>query len=121
MKEYEEALEKYNCFHGRTRRKEYWIFCLYDSLIMLFLLFSPILIRAIIFGDEPSFLSFAPLLLYLLFTVIPRWAAAVRRIHDTGRSGWWLLTGFIPLSFGIVPLILLVQKSEPGQNKYDAK
>jgi len=120
MKEYLEALKKYDCFHGRTRRKEYWIFWLYDSLIMLLLIISAFVYGYII-GDAAMVVIFALLLLYLLFTVIPRWAAAVRRLHDTGRSGWWLLTGLIPLSFGIVPLILLAQKSEPGQNKYDAK
>lgn len=120
MKEYLEALKKYNCFDGRTRRKEYWIFWLYDSLIMLLLFISALVCEDII-GVAAMVVIFASLFLYVFFTVIPRWAAAVRRLHDTGRSGWWLLTGMIPLSFGIVPLILLAQKSEPGQNKYDAK
>ena len=56
--------------------------------------------------------------LYSLAVLIPSIAVAVRRLHDTGRTGWWLLIGFIPLVGIIVLLVFLFTDSQPGPNQY---
>lgn len=98
-------------FRGRARRKEFWLFAL------VFFLFGVITltIDTVFFytdsGWGPSFTIFM-LLLY-----IPYLAISVRRLHDTGRSGWWLLLGAIPLG-GLFLLAFFLDDSEPGTNKY---
>lgn len=56
--------------------------------------------------------------LYTLTALIPGIAVSVRRLHDTGRSGWWLLIAFIPLIGAIVLLVFMALDSEPGHNEY---
>lgn len=59
-------------------------------------------------------------LFYSLAVLIPGIAVSVRRLHDTDRSGWWLLIAFVPLLGAIVLLVFMVQDSVPGQNQYGA-
>ena len=56
--------------------------------------------------------------LYDLAVLIPSIAVTVRRLHDTGRTGWWILIGLIPVIGGIVLLIFMLLDSEPGENQY---
>lgn len=56
--------------------------------------------------------------LYALAVLIPSLAVGVRRLHDTGRNGWWLLIGLIPLIGAIVLLVFFFQDSQPGNNEY---
>lgn len=56
--------------------------------------------------------------LYMLAVLVPGIAVGVRRLHDTGRSGWWLLIALVPLLGAIVLLVFLVQDSQPGENQY---
>ena len=56
--------------------------------------------------------------LYMLAVLIPFLAVGVRRLHDTNRSGWWLLIGFVPLIGSIVLIVFFVQDSQPGENQY---
>ena len=58
--------------------------------------------------------------LYSLAILIPSIAVGVRRLHDTGRSGWWLLIGLIPVLGSIVLIVFFVLDSEPGENAYGA-
>jgi uncharacterized membrane protein YhaH (DUF805 family) len=58
--------------------------------------------------------------LYSLAVLVPSIAVAVRRLHDTGRSGWWLLIAFVPLIGGLVLLVFYVQDSQPGSNPFGA-
>nr|WP_309883154.1 DUF805 domain-containing protein [Caballeronia sp. LZ029] len=88
-------------FGGRARRKEYWFFALFVSIFTFVVGFIEGLLGL---GDAPS------TLLNLAF-VLPSIAAGVRRLHDTGRSGWWLL---LPL----VNLVFLVQDGQKGSNNY---
>ncbi len=97
------ALKKYAVFSGRAQRKEYWFFVLFNVLILLAL------------GFVEGFLGISPeseesLLgtLYIFAVAIPWTAAAVRRLHDTGRSGWWLLIG----------LIFMIEDGDVGENAY---
>lgn len=104
---YLQVWKKYAVFTGRARRKEYWMFALFNLIITLIL--------AVIDGLTGS----SPLAgLYMLAIVLPALAVGVRRLHDTGRSGWWLLVAFVPIIGSIVLLFLMVQDSHPGENQY---
>jgi uncharacterized membrane protein YhaH (DUF805 family) len=102
------ALKKYVEFDGRARRKEYWMFALFNLLITL----AIAVIEAII--GTPGFLG----LIYALAVLLPAIAVSVRRLHDTDRSGWWLLIALVPIVGAIVLLVFMVQDSKPGTNLY---
>ena len=108
MSWYLEVLKKYAVFSGRARRKEYWYFALFNIIISIVL----VVIEFIIIGSG--------LLggIYALAILIPGIAVTVRRLHDTGRSGWWCLIGLVPLIGVIVILIFAVLDSQPGENDY---
>lgn len=114
MNWYFEVLKKYAVFQGRARRKEYWYFALFN------IIFSIIL--GVIDGVTGSFSPEAGIGLlgsiYSLAILIPAIAVSVRRLHDTNRSGWWLLILLIPLIGSIVFLIFTVQDSKPEENQY---
>ena len=124
------ALRKYSRFRGRSRRKEYWFFSLFNALIIIGLRVIGIVIASILTpsGDRtegfllPTLLSIVALLstVYSLGTLIPSLAVLVRRLHDIGKSGWWLLIGLIPFIGGIILLIFSLQDSQPGTNQYGA-
>jgi uncharacterized membrane protein YhaH (DUF805 family) len=105
---YLEVLKKYAVFSGRARRKEYWMFLLFNIIIGLVL-------------GGIAWLAGGPDVLgsiYGLVVLIPGIAVSVRRLHDTDRSGWWLLIGLIPLIGTIVLLVFMAQDSQPGANQY---
>lgn len=108
------ALKKYATFSGRAQRAEYWYFMLFYILIFIGL--------SIIDGVTGTFSAEAGIGLlsglYSLAILIPSLAVGVCRLHDTGRSGWWLLIGIIPLIGAIVLIIFFVQDSVSGDNLY---
>ena len=108
------ALKKYATFSGRAQRAEYWYFVLFYILI----LFGLTLIDSI--TGSYSAESGMGLLegIFTLLLLIPSIAVGARRLHDTGRSGWWLLIALIPLVGAIVLLVFTVQDSTPGENQY---
>ena len=108
---YLKVLREYATFSGRARRKEYWMFFLINFLVTIGL---AIVDGILGLGGTLGILS----LLYALAVVIPGLAVTVRRLHDTGRSGWWFLVGFIPLVGIFVLLFFLATDSEPGANQY---
>ena len=114
MSWYLEVLQKYAVFSGRARRKEYWMFFLINLIISIVL----IAIDSLIGTFRPQ--AGVGLLqgLYSLAVLIPSLAVTVRRLHDIGRSGWWILIGLIPVIGGIVLLIFALLDSEPGANEY---
>lgn len=117
MNWYIEVLKKYAVFNGRARRKEYWYFVLFNFIIGLILGMIEGLI-IVINGSDPE-TNFSVLrLIYSLAIFIPSIAVAVRRLHDTDRTGWLILIGLIPLIGWIIFLIFLVQDSSPGENQY---
>lgn len=108
---------KYSDFTGRARRSEYWYFVLVYSIPMLVL--YGLATMLMVAGST----TFSTILLVLYFVaalalLIPSLAVAVRRLHDTSRSGWWLLIGIVPLIGGIALLVFLVQDSQPGTNQW---
>lgn len=91
------VLSQYVGFTGRARRSEYWWWTLFTLLW--------------------SWIPIINILLALVF-FLPALAVAIRRLHDTGRTGWWLLIGLIPIIGAIVLLIFYCTDSQPGENQY---
>ncbi len=105
------CLNKYVGFSGRARRSEYWWFVLFTVLVSI----VASIIDAIIgtsSGGTGLISGLASLALFL-----PSLAVAIRRLHDTSRSGWWVLIGLIPIVGWIVLIVFYVQDSHPD-NKY---
>ena len=94
-------------FQGRARRQEYWMFILFNSLFA----FAALLLDGLL---GLGFLY----ALYVLAMFIPSTAVAVRRLHDTGKSGWWLLILLVPIIGSIWCLVLLCTDSENGANSF---
>jgi uncharacterized membrane protein YhaH (DUF805 family) len=114
MNWYLEVLKKYAVFDGRARRKEYWLFFLFNIIISI--------VIGIIDGmvGTSGAVGSLGLLggLYTLAVLIPGIAVAVRRLHDTSRSGWWILIGLIPIIGVIVLIVFMVQDGTPGENQF---
>ena len=112
---------KYATFKGRSRRSEYW-------WIQLFLIFTNLAVAVIdlilMNGDLERFIANGGGgivgLVWILVTIVPALAVLVRRLHDTGKSGWWVLIGFVPLVGAIVLLVFTVLDSDSGENKHGA-
>lgn len=113
MNWYLTALKKYVQFSGRARRKEYWFFVLFNMLISIALTFVDGITGTLNTETGMGLLSG----LYGLAVLIPSIAVGFRRLHDTGRSAWWLLILLIPLIGIIVLFVFLVQDSEED-NEY---
>jgi uncharacterized membrane protein YhaH (DUF805 family) len=101
-------------FSGRSRRKEYWMFTLFNIVIAIVLCILSLVLRESGVGVIFSILSF----IYSLAALIPGLAVSVRRLHDTGKSGWFLLLGLIPFVGPVILLVFFCMDSEPGQNAY---
>ncbi len=108
MSWYLQVLKKYAVFGGRARRKEYWYFFLFNVIIGSVLGFIEGL------AGGPGVLGS----IYGLAVLIPGVGVAIRRLHDTGRSGWWLLIGLIPLIGTIILLVYMASDSQAGTNEY---
>jgi uncharacterized membrane protein YhaH (DUF805 family) len=107
MEWYLKVLRQYVDFAGRARRKEYWMFTLVSVIISLML--------GILDGARGTAI---PGLLYGLAVLLPGLAVGVRRLHDTGRSAWWLLLCLIPLVGGIVVIVFVATDGERQSNAY---
>lgn len=108
------VLKQYADFEGRARRKEYWIFALFNMIFGITAIVLDMLLE-ISFTES----GYGPIyLLYMLAMLIPGLAVAVRRLHDVGKSGAMILVGFIPFAGAIWLLILFLRDSNPGENQY---
>jgi len=114
MNWYIEALKKYAVFSGRSRRKEYWYFALFNLIITIVLTLIDSSIGTLDSNSGYGVLN----TIYSLGVLLPGLGVSIRRLHDIGRSGWWLLIGFIPLVGAIVLIIFFVKDSQPGENQY---
>ena len=107
------VFSRYVLFQGRARRSEYWYWLLGIVLVSIALA----TIDGLIFGfEQDSVAVLSPL--WSLATFLPSLGVAFRRLHDTGRSAWWLLIGFIPLLGFIVLIYWLAKRGDPGDNRY---
>jgi len=108
MNYYVEVLKKYAVFTGRARRKEYWMFVLFNILISIGIsIVEAILNTGSILGG-----------IYGLAVLLPAIGVSIRRLHDTNRSGWWLLISLVPLVGAIVLIVFAATDSQPGANQY---
>ena len=110
MKWFLKCFNQYADFSGRARRSEYWFFYLFNLLIIFGIITVGVGINSEIFMG----LYF----LYLIAVIIPNLSVTVRRLHDTGKSGWMILISLIPLIGPIWLFVLLVTDSQPGDNKW---
>ena len=114
MNWYFEVLKKYAVFSGRARRKEYWYFFLFNIIIQSVLAF----VDSATGNFDPEVGMGPRGTIYILAVLIPGIAVTVRRLHDIGRSAWYLLVLLVPLIGVIVLLVFLAQDGKPGQNQY---
>lgn len=108
MNWYLSCWKKYVEFSGRARRQEYWMFVLFNILASVAM--------AIVDGVLGTNGALGGL--YSLAVLLPSLAVTFRRLHDTDRSGWWLLISLIPLIGAIVVLVFLCLDSKPGSNRF---
>ena len=108
------VLKKYAVFTGRAQRAEYWYFVLIYTIIYFVLGFVDRMFGATRLQEGPGLLAG----IFVLATLIPSLAVGARRLHDTNRSGWWLLISLVPLIGWIVLLVFTVQDSTPGDNRF---
>ena len=106
--------ENYANFEGRARRSEYWWFALigFGAIVVMFFLVA-VLTAA---NEAVAALFVIPVLSWIAL-IIPALAAAVRRLHDSNKSGWWLLIQLVPFG-GIVLLVFLLIEGDRGPNQY---
>lgn len=99
---------KYATFDGRARRTEFWMFLLFNMIIACVIAFIERIVRS------PGILG----MIYSLAVLLPGIGVSIRRLHDTGRSGLWLLLGLIPCIGTIVLIVFMAQEGKPGENQY---
>ena len=102
------VIRQYVVFSGRSRRQEYWIFTLISTIISIAL--------SVVDGiaGNPGILQG----IYALAVVLPSLGVGIRRLHDTGRSAWWLLIVLIPILGWIALIVFYATDGEPGENRY---
>ena len=115
---------RYAQFEGRSGRREFWLFLLFYVVVCAVLS----VVDNMMFGGSRSVTSgagwsmtggFQPLTsIFAIVSLVPSIAVTVRRLHDTGKSGWWALVGLIPIIGWIWVLFLCAAKGEPGANAH---
>lgn len=115
MKWFVDALKnKYATFEGRARRKEYWYFVLVYAISIGALAIVDGIVGT--FSDEIGIGLLSGV--FVLATFVPTLAVTVRRLHDTDRSGWWVLLDLVPVIGALVLLVFTVLDSQPGANRF---
>lgn len=118
LEAYKICIHKYVKFDGRARRKEYWYFTIFNSLIMVVLAIPALLFGASQDGGAISAIFFGLMCLYDLFIFLPTIAVTIRRLHDGGRSGASIFISLIPGIGEIILFIWLIEESYYGTNQY---
>ena len=114
MNWYIEVLKKYTEFSGRSRRKEYWYFALFNVIITIILTMLDTALGTL--NELTGYGVFNTA--YSLAVLLPSLGVSIRRLHDIGKSGWWLLIGLIPLIGAIILIVFFIKDSQPGENQY---
>lgn len=107
MEWYLKCLHQYADFNGRARRKEYWLFCLFNFIFAFIAGLLDVLIGITIVTP-----------LYTLFVLVPGISVTVRRLHDVGKSGWFYFISIIPIIGAIWLFVLLCSDSQSVDNKW---
>jgi len=103
-------------FEGRASRSEYWYFALFNFVVFMGAGFLAGILGTI--SSRLTMVVMGILSIFMIAIFIPGLSLAVRRLHDTGKSGWMLLLGVIPLVGPIILLVFYVTESTPGINEY---
>ncbi|MDR3414996.1 MAG: DUF805 domain-containing protein [Nevskia sp.] len=107
MNWYVEVLKKYAVFDGRAGRTEFWMYTLINFVVSL------------VVGAVGSAIHLHVLgMIYGLAVLLPGIGVAIRRLHDTNRSGWWLLLSLVPVIGVIVLIVFFAMESDAGGNQY---
>jgi uncharacterized membrane protein YhaH (DUF805 family) len=116
MRWFLKVLSQYADFNGRARRAEYWYFALVCVLIAI-----PLLVLDFTFDLYSREAGIGALSgVFLFIVLVPSIAVGVRRLHDTGRSGWWWLINFVPFIGPLVILVFCVERGQPFVNRFGA-
>jgi uncharacterized membrane protein YhaH (DUF805 family) len=116
MNSYTGVLRKYTVFDGRASREEYWMFQLWNSLIVVG---TTVVWMAWSFSTQnPAPWFIVVVLLYGLAVLLPSLAVLIRRLHDTGREGTWFLITFVPVVGPLILFIFTLLGSQPGDNQF---
>ncbi|MEV4612571.1 DUF805 domain-containing protein [Kitasatospora sp. NPDC049258] len=102
------VVKNYVGFNGRARRQEFWMFALFN------------IIASIVLAIVDGIAGTSGLLggLYSLAVLLPSLAVGFRRLHDTGRSAWWLLIALVPLIGSIILIVFWATEGQPNDNQY---
>jgi uncharacterized membrane protein YhaH (DUF805 family) len=106
MEWYIRVLKKYAVFEGRATRKEYWMFQLFNVIVSIGIALLSIGLTSVTKTNQGILGN-----IYSLAVLVPGIAVAIRRMHDTGRSGWWCI---VP----IIGLIYAIEAGQPNENQY---
>jgi uncharacterized membrane protein YhaH (DUF805 family) len=117
MQWYLDVLRKYAVFSGRARRREFWYFALFNFLIQLVIVIAVSVLLGLSGQYNQLTVNYVSSL-YSLAVLFPSIGVAVRRLHDIGMSGWWLLIIFIPFLGAVALLVMYCLDSQPGTNRY---
>ncbi|MFD9482025.1 MULTISPECIES: DUF805 domain-containing protein [Streptomyces] len=108
MNHYLDVLKKYAVFSGRARRQEYWMFFLFNMAAAIILM-----ILDGVLGTSPVLYS-----IYVLAVLLPNLGVTIRRLHDTGKSGWWILINLVPFVGFIWFIVLVATAGQQQPNQY---
>jgi len=112
------GLRNFFTFAGRAPRSEYWFFYLFFIICAFAGGFLDGLLGLAVFNEDDEFVYGPLLVLSILLLFFPQLSVAVRRLHDIGRSGWWLWLGLIPFVGGLILLVWACMRGTEGNNKY---
>ena len=113
MQYFIKAFKNYAVFKGRTSRKEFWMFVLFN---IIFSFAAVALDRILGFSNETGYGVLSTI--FSLVMILPALGAEVRRLHDIGKSGWWIFITLVPLIGGIWLIVLLAKMGDAGENAY---
>ena len=99
--------KKFFDFSGRASKSEYWWFQLYNTILY---------ILTFVFQNDLALLFS----ILVIANLIPVFAAGVRRVHDSNKSGWWILISFVPI-IGLYIIVLLITDGSKGKNRFGSK
>ena len=99
--------KKFFDFSGRASKSEYWWFQLYNTILY---------ILTFVFQNDLALLFS----ILVIANLLPVFAAGVRRVHDSNKSGWWILISFVPI-IGLYIIVLLITDGSKGKNRFGPK
>ena len=125
MKWFIKAFRQYADFSDRASRQEFWMFVLFNLLFAMAWAFVAGLLTGLLgdsFNQESRLMFMYKLIaIYYAVTTVPAMAVGVRRLHDTGRSGWWMLVSLIPFAGGVWLIVLMCLNGSAGDNRYGSR